>query len=339
MNKVDVSVVPVDWPSGPVFDPANLKDDKTTRDLIAYMERQRMIDQHSMWDTHVANGRDRHALTELFENVEMLRATHDPLMEMGLLFLKCLRQEGTFSWMWSNNVASKNPLEERFLARMEADVRERPEYNNPFESDNVVYGNLEMVIRGHGNGKSLLNGNVWPFSGRTREFIRHISPLVSGLGCGEDLRLVIEYRKYRNRYTYSDNRSTLDFQNVGIVVGDLMIYHDFKLKNELDRLCNRIDHTVLHVRHRKLKVKNAREAMFVCNKYENMFHFEYDPKLRAMMLGSTPTEEELLMMEMAGYKDEFWLDKIESFDRLRIKPFNLMESQRWFEQNIPKFRF
>ncbi|AKI28509.1 hypothetical protein 18India_8 [Salmonella phage 18-India] len=202
-------------------------------------------------------------------------------------------------------------------------------------------GNVKFTIRGHDNVNGLLQSGVWRFTPRTRQFLRYIQPLIKGLGLGYDLVIDLEYQR-TPKQTYSSAQSTFELRGVVLVCGQLLLDSILSPKtpaSDLHHVCWRLDHSVLQIKHRTLKTKEARKAFLVCDKYEIMLKIELEQGLRNLMLGDTPTPEEELMMEMAGYKNEFWLDNIDGFDKMHIKPFDLQETIKCYEQQRQVFKF
>lgn len=345
MNKHNIDVRSVVVPKVTAdIDWSMLKDDQTTRDMLEQLQRQREREYREM------------AMVGMWENP---RASKDefisrlqPKMVEDNPFVELLRElvdrvdvrDGPYSWLWGAYEDHKGGFDRRQFARLEVEIRERKPSASPFErgvGEDVSRGSVIASIRGHGYGTALIESHNWRLSSRTRNFLSLLKPLIRQMGrCEPDLVIRAEFRRYSaSTSSFMQPRSDIDLLGISLTIGDLLVYCDFRDRDNFDVQCNHIGHSVFHIRDQGVRVQNAREALLICNKNETMFTFKWDERLRNMMAGDSPTEDELLMMEMAGYKDEFWLDKIEYFDTLRIKPFNMMEQARWHEQTIPRFQF
>lgn len=283
--------------------------------------------------------------------IEYLRGVRDqnPVLEIVLSCLhKLPTHGGPFYWEWFDG-NDEDVMDFAFdmnrkttshsLSSMVVEHRTHRTGDNHPRGDRLTE-TVELCFRGHGNGEAF-KCSFWDFSPRTQDFLYHLKPLLEDMSNGDDLRLVVEY--------VSDQRITpgswksrtddrLELLNVRLVCGDLVLHTDYLNSSGLDQLCRQVNHSILNIINRKFGNK-ARKAMFVCSPEETMFHIEYDPKLSSMMVGDAPTEEELMMISIAGYEDEFWLDNLKSFDRLYIKPFNLDEAIKWYQRSIPRFKF
>lgn len=281
--------------------------------------------------------------------IEYLSGMRDdnPLLEITLSCLKKIPvRGGPFHWEWfagnDGNVMDYNSdmnqkTTSHYLSSMEVEHRiHRTGGNHPW-SDRLTE-TVELYFRGHEYGEAF-RCRFWDFLPRTRDFLYYLKPLLEGMSNGEDLRLIVEYQSpQRNKGSWlasSDHR--FDLLHVRLVCGDLVLHTDYLNSSGLNSLCSQLNHSVINIMNRKIANK-ARKAMFVCSQKETMFHLEYDPKLQSMVEGDSPTEEELMMISIAGYEDEFWLDNIKSFDRLHIKPFNLDEAIKWYQQTRVVFK-
>uniref|UniRef100_A0AAU8GEL8 Thymidylate kinase n=1 Tax=Salmonella phage vB_SEnST11_KE22 TaxID=3161173 RepID=A0AAU8GEL8_9CAUD len=338
-NKVDVRVTNVlkapDWGLVPF-----MKDDQLHRDMIKYFEEQRLLKERQLmmgaFDTEVHNcDNDTTVLSGILNHSHKYRLESDPLIEIIQSLIQCGGRQvyKPFYWMWDNPLS-----EEGNVAMLEIEIHESPkDYSNPF-SRGVAHGNVRFIIRGHGDGAGLLQGEVWRFTPRTRQFLRYIQPLIKALGLGDDLVIDLEYQR-QPKLTYSS--TTFELRRVVMVCGQLLLDSALSPRtsaSDLHHVCWRLDHSVLQIKHRTLVTKEARKAFLVCNKYETMLKIELEQDLQNLMLGDTPTPEEVLMMEMAGYKNEFWLDNIDGFDKMQIKPFDLQETIKWYEQQRQVFK-
>ena len=82
-------------------------------------------------------------------------------------------------------------------------------------------------------------------------------------------------------------------------------------------------------------VENKKSHYYlVCNTQEVMYHRVVEKELKELILGEIPTQEERLMIEMAGYKGEFFLDSLVDFDNIGIKPFNMEEAYKWHNRSL-----
>ena len=342
MNKFNIDVRQVDVPKVTAdIDWSMLKDDQTTRDLIEHWQREQQYRQKAMmgiWDTPRMDSDD--FLSRLNPTVMQ----DNPLAELlRYLLEKADTMNGPFSWFWGCDWGDyrRESLDKRFLARLEVDIRDRAYASSPFEREEVSRGNVSAIIRGHGDGDALTKSPAWRFSSRTREFLGLLKPLIRQMGrCEPDISINAEFRRYGLDSKFMQrSKNDIDILGISLSIGDLLVFCNFRDRDNFDVRCNHIGHSVFHLRDRSVKIKNAREALLICNKNETLFTFRWDERLRNMMAGETPSQEELMMMEMAGYKDEFWLDNIDGFDTLKIKPFNMMEQQRWYELTIPRFQF
>lgn len=82
-------------------------------------------------------------------------------------------------------------------------------------------------------------------------------------------------------------------------------------------------------------VENKKSHYYlVCNTQEVMYHRVVEKELKELILGEIPTQEERLMIEMAGYKGEFFLDSLVDFDNIGIKPFNMQEAYEWHNRSL-----
>lgn len=285
--------------------------------------------------------------------VDYLRGVRDqnPVLE---IVLSCLNQlpahGGPFHWEWSPHndedvmdfaFDMNQKTTSHYLSRMEVEHRtHRTGGNHPW-SDRLIE-TVELYFRGHECGEAF-KCRFWDFSHRTREFIYHLKPLLEDMSKGDDLRLVVEYESHQSKRNAPGSWKNLPYDRfdllcVRLVCGDLVLYTDYSNSSGLDQLCRQINHSILNIKNRKIENK-VRKAMFVCSPEETMFHIENDQKLSCMMEGDTPTEEELMMISIAGYDNEFWLDNLKSFNRLYIKPFNLDEAIKWYQRTIPRYKF
>lgn len=285
--------------------------------------------------------------------VDYLRGVRDqnPVLE---IVLSCLNQlpahGGPFHWEWSPHndedvmdfaFDMNQKTTSHYLSRMEVEHRtHRTGGNHPW-SDRLIE-TVELYFRGHECGEAF-KCRFWDFSHRTREFIYHLKPLLEDMSRGDDLRLVVEYESHQSKRNAPGSWKNLPYDRfdllcVRLVCGDLVLHTDYSNSSGLDQLCRQINHSILNIKNRKIENK-VRKAMFVCSPEETMFHIENDQKLSCMMEGDTPTEEELMMISIAGYDNEFWLDNLKSFNRLYIKPFNLDEAIKWYQRSIPRYKF
>lgn len=314
---------------------------QTTRDLIEYWQKEQEYRQKIMMGNWAAapriNGDD--FLSSIHEGMMQ----DNPLAEMFRHLLeKCDRVNGPFSWFWDD--CRRYDHEKRFLARLDINISKDPYSSNPFEQGSSSRTSVSATIRGHGDGDAFAKSRAWRLSGRTRDFLSLLKPLIRQMGRAEPdllINAVFDTNGLNSRYgVYSDrHRNNIDILGISLSIGDLLVFCDFKNRDNFDVQCNHIGHSVFHLCDRGVNIKNAREALLICNKNETLFTFRWDEKLRNMMAGDTPSPEELMMMEMAGYKDEFWLDNIDGFDTLKIKPFNMMEQEKWYALSIPRFQF
>uniref|UniRef100_A0AAU8GIM2 Thymidylate kinase n=1 Tax=Salmonella phage vB_SEnST11_KE23 TaxID=3161174 RepID=A0AAU8GIM2_9CAUD len=340
-NPIDVRVTNVlrepDWDLVPF-----MKDDQLHRDMIKYFEEQRLLKERELlmgtFDTteyHYGYADD--VLGGILDHSHKYRLESDPLIEIIQSLIQCGNRQvhEPFYWMWGKDIDGKTNI-----AMLEIEIHESPrDFNNPWGRGEIS-GNVKFIIRGHGNGDGLLQGEVWRFTPRTRQFLRYIQPLIKGLGLGYDLVIDLEYQR-TPKHTYSSTQSNFELRRVVMVCGQLLLDSALSPKtsaSDLHHVCWRLDHSVLQIKHRTLNTKEARKAFLVCNKYETMLKIELEQGLQNLMLGDTPTPEEELMMEMAGYKNEFWLDNIDGFDKMQIKPFDLQETIKWYEQQRQIFK-
>lgn len=338
MNKIDVNVR-----TGEFWEVNH--QDRSFIDMLLE-ERKLLLAQERFNSTFE---RDRYVENPTIRFRDYLQGVSDqnPLLE---IILSCLNKlpvrGGPFHWEWcagnDEDVMDfaydmNGKTTSHFLSRMEVEHRtHRTGGNHPW-SDRLIE-TVELYFRGHECGEAF-KCRFWDFSRRTRDFLYHLKPLLEDMSNGEDLRLTVEYQSpQRNKGSWlasPDHR--FDLLHVRLVCGDLVLHTDYLNSSGLDQLCRQVNHSIINIMNRKVGNK-ARKAMFVCSPVETMFHLEYDPKLQSMMEGDSPTEEELMMISIAGYEDEFWLDNIKSFDRLHIKPFNLDEVIKWYQQTRVVFK-
>lgn len=340
MNKIDVNVKPSE------FWEVNHQD----RDFVDMLltERNLLLAQEKFASTFETG---RYVDNPITKFIEYLRGVRDqnPVLEIVLSCLHRLPTDGgPFYWEWTGG-NDEDVMDFAFdmdrkttthsISSMEVEHRtHRTGGNHPWSDRSTE--TVEIYFHGHRYGEAFRCG-FWDFSHRTRDFLYHLKPLLEDMSNGDDLRLVVEYVN-NQRITHAAWKSRPDVRfellNVRLVCGDLVLHTDYLNSSGLDQLCKQVNHSILNIINRKIGNK-ARKAMFVCSPEETMFHIENDPKLSSMMEGDTPTEEELMMMSIAGYEDEFWLDNLKSFDRLNIKPFNLDEAIKWYQRAIPRFKF
>lgn len=340
-NKVDVRVTNVlkepDWDLVPF-----MKDDQLHRDMIKYYEERRLLREREFMagvfdTTEYHYDSDAAILGGILDHTRKYRLESDPLIEMVQSFIQCGNRQihEPFYWIWGNSTNEKGSI-----AMLEVEIHESPrDYSSPW-SRGEAHGNVKFIIRGHGNGDGLLQGEVWRLTPRTRQFLRYMQPLIKALGLGYDLVIDLEYHR-QPKHTYSTAQSTFELRRVVMVCGQLLLESALSPKTstlDLHHVCWRLDHSVMQIKHRTLVTKEARKAFLICNKYETMLKIDLEQGLQNLMLGDTPTPEEELMMEMAGYKNEFWLDNIDGFDKMQIKPFDLQETIRWYEQQRQVFK-
>lgn len=339
MNKIDVNVKTGE------FWGVNHQD-RSFMDMLLE-ERKLLLDQERFNST---SERHRYADSHIARFRDYLQGVQDsnPILE---IVLSCLHKlpvrGGPFHWEWFavNDEGVMNfgfDMNERtnphYLACMEVAHRiHRTGGNHPW-SDRLTE-TVEVYFRGHGCGEAL-RCKLWDFSRRTRDFLYYLKPLLEDMSKEDDLRLVVEYVSHqRNAQASWKNlpHDRFDLLNVRLVCGDLVLHTEYLNSSGLAHLCRQMSHSVINIMNRKIANK-ARKAMFVCSPEETMFHIENDQKLSCMMEGDSPTEEELMMISIAGYEDEFWLDNLKSFDRLHIKPFNLDEAIKWYQQTRVVFK-
>lgn len=334
MSKVDINVKPNEaW--------------NEERDFIDKLLQGKQAAQERFLSTFE---RDRHVDNPITRFIEYLRGVGDqnPVLEIVLSCLhKLPTHGGPFYWEWFDG-NDEDVMDFAFdmnrkttshsLSSMVAEHRtHRTGGNHPW-SDRLTE-TVELCFHGHGNSEAF-KCSFWDFSHRTRNFLYHLKPLLEDMSNGDDLRLVVEYASHQRNAPISWKNlpaGRFELLHVRLVCGDLVLYSDYLEPSAFDRVCSQLNHSVINIMNRKIANK-ARKAMFVCSPKETMFHLEYDPKLQSMMEGDSPTEEELMMMSIAGYEDEFWLDNVKSFDRLNIKPFNLEEAVKWYQQTRVVFK-
>lgn len=330
MSKVDFNVKPnYTW--------------NEERDLIDKLLQGKQAAQERFLSTFE---RDRYADNPITRFRDCLQGVQDsnPILDIFLSCLHKLTAHGDpFYWQWHSGDAwdyGSDMSQKLNVSRMEIDHQSHITGGDPWTHRFVE--TISINIYGHGCGEAFLGG-FWNFNYRTKYFLECVKQLLVGMSHGDDLdlRLVVEYTGYqRNAPVQSwmaNNGERVTLKNVNLISGDLVLYSDYLEPSALDRICSQINHSVINIMNRKIANK-ARKAMFVCSPKETMFHLEYDPKLQSMMEGASPTEEELMMMSIAGYEDEFWLDNVKSFDRLNIKPFNLEEAVKWYQQTRVVFK-
>lgn len=339
MNKIDVNLK-----TGEFWEVNH--QDRNFIDMLLE-ERKLLLAQERFNSTFE---RDRYVENPTIRFRDYLQGVSDqnPLLE---IILSCLNKlpvrGGPFHWEWCADndedvmdfaYDMNGKTISHFLSRMEVEHRtHRTGGNHPW-SDRLTE-TVELYFRGHECGEAF-KCRFWDFSHRTREFLYHLKLLLEDMSKGDDLRLVAEYVS-NQRITHGSWKSRMDdcleLLNVRLVCGDLVLHTDYLNPSGLDSLCRQINLSILNIINRKIENK-VRKAMFVCSPEETMFHIENDQKLSCMMEGDSPTEEELMMISIAGYEDEFWLDNLKSFDRLHIKPFNLDEAIKWYQRAIPRYK-
>lgn len=340
MNKIDVNVK-----TGEFWEVNH--QDRNFIDMLLE-ERKLLLAQERFNSTFETARYEDNPITRF---IEYLRGVRDqnPVLEIVLSCLhKLPTHGGPFYWEWFDG-NDEDVMDFAFdmnrkttshsLSSMVVEHRTHRTGDNHPWADRLTE-TVDLCFRGHGNGEAF-KCSFWDFSHRTQDFLYHLKPLLEDMSNGDDLRLVVEYVSDQ-RITHGSWKSRpddrLELLNVRLVCGDLVLHTDYLNSSGLDQLCRQVNHSILNIINRKFGNK-ARKAMFVCSPEETMFHIEYDPKLSSMMVGDAPTEEELMMISIAGYEDEFWLDNLKSFDRLYIKPFNLDEAIKWYQRSIPRFKF
>lgn len=338
MNKIDVNVK-----TGEFWEVNH--QDRSFIDML--LEERKLLLAQERFNSTFDTG------NPIIRFVDYLRGVRDqnPVLE---IVLSCLDQlpahGGPFHWEWfaDNDEDVMDFAYDRnrnttshYLSRMEVGHRiHRAGGNHPW-SDRLIE-TVELYFRGHQCGEAF-KCRFWNFSHRTREFLHHLKPLLEDMSNGDDLRLVVEYASHQSKRNAPGSWKNLpydrfDLLHVRLICGDLVLHTDYLNSSGFDQLCRQINHSVLNIVNRKIENK-VRKAVFVCSPEETMVHIENDQKLSCMMEGDTPTEEELMMISIAGYENEFWLDNLKSFDRLHIKPFNLDEAIKWYQQSIPRYKF
>ena len=330
MSKVDINVKPNEtW--------------NEERDFIDKLLQGKVAAQERYLSTFE---RDRYVDNPITRFRDYLQGIQDsnPILEIVLSCLNKIPSHGEpFCWQWhSGDVMDYDfDMNQKInVSRMEIGHQTHITGDDPWKHRFVE--TVSINIHGHGCGEAFLGG-FWNFSYRTKYFLECVKQLLVGMSHRDDLdlRLVVEYTSYQKNapiqswMAHHGERFTI--KNVRLISGDLVLYSDYLEPSAFDRICSQINHSVINIMNRKIANK-ARKAMFVCSPKETMFHLEYDPKLQSMMEGDSPTEEELMMMSIAGYEDEFWLDNVKSFDRLNIKPFNLEEAVKWYQQTRVVFK-
>lgn len=319
----------------------NLKAWNEERDFIDKLLQGKVAAQERFLSTFEMDKYVDNPITRFKDYLQGVQDSN-PILEIVLACLDKLPSHGgPFYWQW----LSWDVMDYGFDMNQKTNVS-RMEINHQTHitgGDPWTHRFVETVsinIHGHGFGEAFLSG-FWNFSYRTKYFLECVKQLLVGMSHGDDLRLVVEYTGYlknapiQSWMAHHGERFTL--KNVRLISGDLVLYSDYLEPSAFDRVCSQLNHSVINIMNRKIANK-ARKAMFVCSPKEPMFHLEYDPKLQSMMEGDSPTEEELMMMSIAGYEDEFWLDNVKSFGRLNIKPFNLEEAVKWYQQTRVVFK-
>lgn len=317
---------------------------------IAYMRaRNDMVVSNGLFRNDVGNP----FMDDNFHSaLQRQAAPGNPLLEIVKAFIKATEHKDAFSW-FREYPDLNDPYQSVRIARLEGVVlRERgfsgqqSSYNYGHFSPHYEDVTISFDLYDHDNLKALLYRNVWRFSRKTRDLIKYVSPLVSAMGDGQRVRISFEYREHHQPLKYAKytddtkygTRTFFELCGVLLVVGDLVLRSNFHHMDEVDHVCRRIDHTTILICNRKIK-NILRKAYFVCNDDEVMFYFDYDKVLKNMIAGSRPTENEMLLIDMAGHKEEFWLDDIKSFNALEIKPFDLEESTKCYLHQLPVYRF
>lgn len=281
------------------------------------------------------------------EALQKQTATCNPLLEIVESFIEATAFRNCFSWMYGDLDYKDrcDPLGVANVARLEGRVhKERgpDKSNSSFSYGYFAAQTLGVTISfdlyNHNNLNALLCSHMWRFSHKTCEFIEYIMPLVKEMGRDEKVRVSFEYTEHSSPLKYTDgSRTNFELYEVVFVVGDLVLRSNFRFMEDFEEKCKRINHSTILICNRKMK-NILRPAYFVCNNDEVMFYFDYDKGLKNILTGSIPTETEMLLIDMAGHKKEFWLDDIKSFNPVEIKPFDLEEATKWHRQQLPIYR-
>lgn len=336
MNKEDIILKTVKVPSVMAdIDWTKMRDDQTTQDMIKYLQFERQKALMANWEPVLQTNLDDKELLSRFDE-QMI--DDNPMVELLHRLLQKTDQ-GSFSWCWDDFVGKEG---KRNLSRIEVNITEKDSHkDNPFDRRDFTSGNLSVAIRGHMHGDALAKPHFWDLSSRTHQFLSILKPLIRYMGRAEpDLYINTTFRRNNNLSAFTRSpKPDIDILGISLYIGNLLIFCDFRKRNNFDAWCNHYGHTVFHIRNRALDIRNAREALLISNNEETLFSFHWDDNLRNMLFGETPSDEELMMIEMAGFRDEFWLDNIDGFDRLKIKPFNKTEQEKWRIRTLPRFKF
>lgn len=344
IGKHGISVVPVDNFTPVDIDWTIMKDDQPTRDMID-LYRQREYQKRAMmgyWDAKGSGIGIRDLANECVDVLKRHTQEENPLIEMAQFFIinGCLDHSMTFSWFWNTNRRNEEGDPLRNLAHAEVFAEEIRGDDNPYESGNSSRILFEICFRGHGDGDAFLKTNALPFPSHVRHFIHTVSPLIAQMGKGANITLRLDLKRYVRDYNYMNSRSDTILQHIAIYCGDLALISRVNQREPFDSMCRSINHSTVYLRHKNLPIKNHRQAIFVCSRRGVSLHMKVEDKLAEMMLGDSPTEDEFMMIEMAGYKkEEFWLDTIKSFNRMEVQTFNHGEAKKWYELTVPRFQF
>lgn len=188
-----------------------------------------------------------------------------------------------------------------------------------FSSYDITCGQITISFQGFNYGMCLAGS----LSARTQKFLSVLSQL--GHWDGNMFSIKASYVR--------TNPDILHIREINSSCGPFSLVGCYGMRYQT-KMYDYVDHAGIKITNTPNAENKKSHYYLVCNTQEVMYHRVVEKELKELILGEIPTQEERLMIEMAGYKGEFFLDSLVDFDNIGIKPFNMQEAYEWHNRSL-----